>query len=57
MSCQVDVLWVINQQHTKWEESLPQDTKDMLAASRRIEGIVGAGVGQFAGDILELPGK
>jgi hypothetical protein len=56
MVSQVDVLWVINQQQTKWEERLPQDTKNMLAASRRIEGIADIGLGQL-GDILQLPGR
>jgi hypothetical protein len=31
---QVEVLWVINQQQTKWEQALPQETAAALAQSR-----------------------
>eukprot|EP00775_Hariotina_reticulata_P009609 gene9609-9770_t len=31
---QVDVLWVINQQATQWEESLPQETQERLSHER-----------------------
>ncbi|WIA11774.1 hypothetical protein OEZ85_011868 [Tetradesmus obliquus] len=31
---QVEVLWVVNAQQTKWEQALPQDTAAALAASR-----------------------
>jgi hypothetical protein len=30
----VEILWVINQQQTKWEQALPQDTAAALASSR-----------------------
>jgi hypothetical protein len=46
------VLWVINQQQTKWEQALPQDTAAALASSRsgnknsNILGDIVQGVGE-----------
>ncbi|WIA31484.1 hypothetical protein OEZ86_002377 [Tetradesmus obliquus] len=42
---QVEVLWVVNAQQTKWEQALPQDTAAALASSRdsgkKNSGVVG----------------
>jgi hypothetical protein len=54
---QVEVMWVVNQRQTKWEQALPKETSDLLNSGREQQSSTLKSIAtQFAGAINERLG-